>query len=42
MITLLLLLKLLFGGGKDDTRHGVDFEEDDYEEMFIMGLIDDD
>ena len=42
MITLFLLLKFLFGGDKDNSRHGFDEEEDDYEEMLIMGMIDDD
>ncbi len=41
MITLLIILLIMFGG-KDSTHHGFDAEEDDYEEMLIMGMIDDD
>ena len=41
MITLLIILYILFGG-KDNTHHGFDAEEDDYEEMLIMGMLDDD
>ena len=41
MITLYLLLKFLFGG-KENTRNDYDEEEEDFEEMLIMGMLDDD
>ena len=40
MITLFLLLKFLFGG-KENSHHAYDEEEEDYEEMLIMGMSDD-
>ena len=40
MITLYLLLKFLFGG-KEYSHHKYDEEEEDFEEMLIMGMIDD-
>jgi len=42
MITLFLLLKFLFGGDKEYSYHNYDEEEEDFEEMLIMGMIDDD
>ena len=42
MITLIILFKLLFGGNKDETRRGFDAEEEDFEEMLVMGMIDED
>ena len=41
MITLYILYKLFFGGSKD-SHLGFDAEEDDYEEMLIIGMLDDD
>lgn len=42
MITLYIIFKLLFGSAKEDPSPLVDPEEDDYEEMLIMGMIDED
>ena len=43
MITLFILLKLLFGGGKEDSHKDCfDELEEDYEEMLIMGMLDED
>ena len=40
MITLLLLLKYLFGGNKENSQCYFDADEDDFEEMLIMGMLD--
>ena len=42
MITLYILYKLFFGGSKDNSYKDYgDEEDDDYEEMLIMGMLDD-
>ena len=42
MITLFLLLKLLFGSSKDNYHNDFDEEEEDFEEMYMMGMFDED
>ena len=42
MITLYILYKLFFAGAKEKSyKDYASEEEDDYEEMLIMGMVDD-